>query len=188
RTKYNSLGGPAGVLGLPTSDLLDVTNTEGRPIGQVAHFQVGDIYYNLLGDYYAVTGKIRTKYNSLGGPAGVLGLPTSALLNVTNTEGPPIGQVAHFQVGDIYYNLLGDYYAVTATIRTKYTSLGGPAVVLGLPTTDLLDVTPYTTLFSSQVAHFQVGDIYYNLLGDYYAVTGTIRTKYNSLGGPAGSL
>jgi uncharacterized protein with LGFP repeats len=68
--KYDALGGPA-TLGLPTTDELAVDG------GRSSVFQKGRVYWSTGTGAHVVRDAILTRYLSLNGPAGALGLPTS---------------------------------------------------------------------------------------------------------------
>ena len=71
RDKWNALGGMDGKLGFPTGD--EDTHPDG---GGFQEFDGGAICDHGAGTY-VVWGKIRDKWNELGGMDGKLGLPTS---------------------------------------------------------------------------------------------------------------
>lgn len=90
RDKWNALGGMDGKLGFPTGD--EDTHPDG---GGFQEFDGGAICSHGTGTY-VVWGKIRDKWNELGGMDGKLGLPTS-----DESDTPNGGKQATFEHGTI---------------------------------------------------------------------------------------
>jgi uncharacterized protein with LGFP repeats len=90
RDKWNELGGMDGKLGFPTGD--EDTHPDG---GGFQEFDGGAICAHGTGTY-VVWGKIRDKWNELGGMDGKLGFPTS-----DETDTPDGGKKATFEHGTI---------------------------------------------------------------------------------------
>lgn len=90
RDKWNALGGMDGKLGFPTGD--QDTHPDG---GGFQEFDGGAICSHGTGTY-VVWGKIRDKWNELGGMDGKLGLPTS-----DESDTPDGGKQATFEHGTI---------------------------------------------------------------------------------------
>ncbi|MFE6922717.1 N-acetylmuramoyl-L-alanine amidase [Nocardia sp. NPDC057663] len=90
-----SRGGVDGPLGAPQSDLL--SGSQGR---QYAKFANGYIFSGENGQVFEVVGAILDRYLSLGGDAGVLGLPTGSAYLV------PDGLRTDFQNGALVLNEL----------------------------------------------------------------------------------
>lgn len=90
-----SRGGVDGPLGAPQSDLL--SGAQGR---QYAKFANGYIFSGEDGQVFEVVGAILDRYLSLGGDAGVLGLPTGSAYLV------PDGLRTDFQNGSLVLNEL----------------------------------------------------------------------------------
>jgi uncharacterized protein with LGFP repeats len=90
RDKWNALGGMDGKLGFPTGD--EDTHPDG---GGFQEFDGGAICSHGAGTY-AVWGKIRDKWNELGGMDGKLGFPTS-----DEADTPDGGKQATFEHGTI---------------------------------------------------------------------------------------
>ena len=102
RTKWASLSWERGFLGYPRSDEVAVTN------GRASQFQGGNIYWSSTTGAHEVHGAILTRYLSLGGTGGRLGLPTTDVYAVSG------GQRSDFQHGSIIYN------TTTGTITVIY--------------------------------------------------------------------
>jgi Ca2+-binding RTX toxin-like protein len=79
RDRYAALGGPAGALGFPTSNVEVVYAADGHTvIGKSSRFQNGTIFLNgATSEAWEVEGLIRDRYESYGGPSGWLGFPLS---------------------------------------------------------------------------------------------------------------
>jgi uncharacterized protein with LGFP repeats len=94
---YNSVGGPAGY-GLPLTDEADVP---GVPGARFNSFQNGGtIYWSAGTGAHEVHGAINAEYASIGGPAGVLGLPLS-----DETVAPGgVGRYNYFVGGGVYWS------------------------------------------------------------------------------------
>ncbi|WP_280341761.1 N-acetylmuramoyl-L-alanine amidase [Nocardia neocaledoniensis] len=90
-----SRGGVDGPLGAPQSDL--ISGAEGR---QYAKFANGYVFSGENGQVFEVVGAILDRYLSLGGDAGVLGLPTGSAYLV------PDGLRTDFQHGSLVLNEL----------------------------------------------------------------------------------
>ncbi len=83
------------IVGMPTSDEM---NVPGVPGARMQTFQGGTIYYSGLGTH-VIIGAILQKYNAMGGPAGILGLP------LNDEEFTPSGaRTVAFQNGEIFWS------------------------------------------------------------------------------------
>jgi hypothetical protein len=96
-SKFNDLGGVAGLLGTTVSAILATRNGEGF----VRSFRDGLIVWHPTAGTHAIYGPIRTRWQQLGGENGFLGFPTSDVTAGADTRGE--GQFAHFQGGSIYW-------------------------------------------------------------------------------------
>jgi len=166
KIRYDSLGG-AGTLGLPTSDEMDA------PGGRVSNLQIGRIYWSPAGGAHHVMGAIMSKYDSLGGPAG-LGLP------VTDEQSVGDSRMSEFTLGRIYWNASSGAVTVVGGIFYKYREIGGQDV-LGFPTADEFDVSRKP---GARVSPFERGQIYWSQPTGAHPVYGGIMQKYMTLGGP----
>jgi uncharacterized protein with LGFP repeats len=178
--KYDSLGGPAGY-GVPISDEADVP---GAPGARVTYFQGGGaIYWSANGSQipYEVHGGIEAEYQSLGGPASPLGMPTT---DETDIPGG-LGRTNHFQFGTIDSSAATGTHEVHGAIYARYVSMGAEASALGLPMSDERD----TAGQAGRVNTFQRGAIYWSpATGDTHEVHGAIYREYASLGLEQSSL
>lgn len=124
-------GGPLGPLGA----------AEGAPTpigddGLVQTFAGGKIFYSPATGANVLTGQVLEKYESVGGPTGDLGFPTS---NEADGGVAPASRVATFAAGDdpvIFWT--PDYGAVIVrgAINAAWAKLGGATGQLGAPTAD----------------------------------------------------
>lgn len=102
RSKWASLGWEAGFLGYPRSDEVSVTG------GRASQFQGGNIYWSSATGAHEANGAILTRYLSLGGTGGRLGLPVSDEYTIA------VGRRSDFQHGAIIWN------STTHTITVIY--------------------------------------------------------------------
>lgn len=187
--KYADLGGPSGILGSPTSTansisgagtsasgqnfangqiietsagvfairkaLLDVwvangwiRGSLGWPVSDEAcvdgvcsqEFSGGRIVAPATGAPYVLAiGPIGDKYSSLGGPAGILGLPTSSANPISGANGPGSGQ--NFQNGQILSSSFGTYVTFP-DLFVSYATFGWVRGSLGWPTGDAVCTAP----------------------------------------------
>jgi uncharacterized protein with LGFP repeats len=125
--KYQSLDAATRkALGAPTG------NEDKHPDGGFQEFDGGAICVHGSGAY-VVLGKIRDKWNALGGMDGKIGFPTGD--QDTHPDG---GGFQEFDGGAICDHGAGTY-VVWGKIRDKWNELGGMDGKLGLPTSDETD-------------------------------------------------
>lgn len=170
RDKYLAFGGPASVLGLPISDEYAVRN------GRTSAFSGGQIYWSPTTGAQAVYGAIVGKYLAVGGPDGVLGLPTADEYAVRD------GRASPFTGGQVYWSPTTGAQAVYGMIAIKYLAAGGPDGGLGLPVTDEYAVR------NGRASAFVGGQIYWSPTTDAKAVYGAILSRYVSLGAAESGL
>ncbi len=91
RERYLALAGPAGLLGLPTSDEQDA------PGGRLSTFTGGHVYWTPATGAHEVHGGILGRYLQLGGAGSTLGAPTSDEYAV------PGGRRSDFRGGSIVW-------------------------------------------------------------------------------------
>ena len=125
--QYQSMGGPAGSLGYPTSD---------ASAGGTQLFQNGALAGSPL---QVVSGAILAKWALLGYETGVAGAPTGAAVPFS-TFGANSGVSQNFANGTIYAATAGpksgSTFFVTGLILSAYTSSGGAGGSLGMPLGD----------------------------------------------------
>jgi hypothetical protein len=116
-----------GWVGKATGDI------EAVPGGFRQTFQNADILVGASGIAYEVHGDIRAKYNMLGGPSGILGLP------VTDESGTPdgVGRYNHFQnQGSIYWRPNTGPMMVQGRVRDAWANQGWELGPMGYPVRD----------------------------------------------------
>jgi uncharacterized protein with LGFP repeats len=175
-TEYESLGGPTGTLGYPSS----VVYTESVNGGGTAQgFQNGSIYQSAAGAF-GVSGAIRNAYWAAVGEGGALGWPTAE--QVCGLPGAGCSQA--FQHGSIYWSTSTGANVVSGAMLTAYLAAGGATGSLGLPTSGL-----YTESVNGggTAQGFQNGSMYQSTAGAF-PVSGPIRAEYWSVLGEGGSL
>jgi beta-N-acetylhexosaminidase len=127
------LGGPASALGSPTGPEYRVAG------GRARDHRHGSIIWSARTGAQAVWGAIGAHHRDLGGPAGLLGFPT------TDETGTPdgIGRYNHFDGtggASIYWTAATGAHEVLGAIRTRWASLGWERSPLGYPTSGEYDV------------------------------------------------
>ncbi|MEV6874516.1 hypothetical protein [Amycolatopsis sp. NPDC051128] len=174
---YQQLGGPGGVLGLPTTD--ETGTPDG--VGRYNHFtgSLGaSIYYTASTGAKAVYGLIRQKWAALGWETG-LGYPT------IDEAGTPdgVGRYNHFngaQGASIYWTAATGAQSIHGLIRQKWAALGWETG-LGYPTIDEAGTPDGVGRYN----HFngaQGASIYYTAATGAQSIHGAIRQKWASLG------
>lgn len=138
-------GGPMGPLGAKDGDVYKIGDAGG--LGQ--NFAGGKIFYSPETGANVISGQVLEKYESVGGPQGDLGFPTSS-----EDEGGlgPNSRIATFAAPDkpvIFWT--PDYGAVIVrgAMNAAWEKLGGATGTLGAPTADQTeDGTVITQKFS----------------------------------------
>ncbi len=141
--RHNALGGNTGLLGAPVDGEYPVRG------GIAQNYVHGRIYYSPATGAHEVHGAILAHYLRLGGPVGVLRLPTS-----DETAAPAnTGRYNTFTAGAIYWSPATDAREVHGAIRVSWQNQGADRSWLGYPTSD-----EYTTT-SGRRSDFQHGYI-----------------------------
>ena len=110
-----------------------IADTESIGNGKyVRRYQGADIYFSANTAAHEVHGDIRAKYNALGGPNSVLGMP------LTDEQGTPdgIGRYNHFENGSIYWTLNTGPMMIHTALRNLWASQGWERGFLGYPVAD----------------------------------------------------
>lgn len=124
---WRSTGGLSGPLG--------ARQGEQSPIGDngaAQGYAGGKIFFTPDTGAHAVTGAILSKYESMGGPTGDLGLPTGA----EGDGGVPNSRVSAFSAPDspvIFWTPDSGAIVVRGAINAAWAKLGGAAGTLGVP-------------------------------------------------------
>jgi hypothetical protein len=128
-SRYLTVGGPAGLLGFPTTD--ESRTPDG--VGRFNHFAKGaSIYWTPSTGSHEVHGAIRARWAASGWERGPLGYPTTD--ETATPDG--VGRYNHFsKAGSIYWTPSTGASAVYGSIRAKWASLGWERSRLGYPTT-----------------------------------------------------
>lgn len=124
-------GGPLGPLGATDGPQYQI-GTDGA--GQ--NFAGGKIYYSPATGANVLTGQVLAKYESVGGPQGDLGFPTS-----DETDGgiAPMSMIATFAAADrpaIFWTPDFGAVIVRGAMNAAWAKLGGATGDLGAPTAD----------------------------------------------------
>lgn len=174
RTLYDSLGGPAGSLGQPTSRTVTVTENGG---GTAQSFEHGLVNAGPKGAF-VVKGTIRTVHAQLGGVRGAFGWPVAAEACVNGACSQA------YQGGTIYADSSGRGQGVVTKIDTLYASMGGPSGELGRPISASVKVAENGGGYAQS---FERGLINAGPAGPF-VMTGAIRTEHAALGGVRGRV
>jgi uncharacterized protein (TIGR03437 family) len=125
---YTQLGGPAGTLGFPASDV----STGGTQLFANNAALAG-------APVQMVSAPVFAKWAALRYEAGVAGPPTAAAAPFTS-QSEYTGSAQAFSGGAIYgianSNLAGQAFFVSGPVLARYLALGGPAGEMGVPVTD----------------------------------------------------
>lgn len=110
---YSDLGGPESALGWPRSDVHDVANGRGQG------FSHGAIYRSGRTPAREVHGAIYNRYRAIGGPGGLMKLPT------TNVKPGAISgsEASKFEGGMILYHKATGAWEITGEIAKRYYKL-----------------------------------------------------------------
>ena len=175
-TYYASHGSVRAILGSPVGGEYSV----GGGIAQ--NYTGGRIYWSPATGVHEVHGAILSRYLTLGGPAGLLGLP------ITDETGTPdgVGRYNHFaHGGSIYWTPATGAHAVYGAIRTTWASTGWERGPLGYPTTDETGTPDGVGRYN----HFsKAGSIYWTPGTGARAIYGAIRATWARLGWERGRL
>lgn len=173
---YQGAGGPAGVLGMPTTD--EIALNDGR--GRLNHFQKGSVYWTPQTGAHAVSGPIRDEWAKQGWERGPLGYPTADQIKTPGKE----GLVQSFEIGAMYWNPQAGTNAVQGLIMRKYAELGYENGWLGFPMTSENVVKD-----GGRFNRFQNGNIYWSPASGAWSVkNGPIFDAWKSAGYENGRL
>jgi uncharacterized protein with LGFP repeats len=168
--EYAACGGPAGLLGFPTTD------ETGLPdgVGRVSSFLGGQVYWTPATGAHEVHGEIAGRYAGLSGPAGLLGYP------VTDETAAPdgVGRFNHFTGGSVYWSPASGAHEVHGAIRAHWAALGGEQGVLGYPVTDETGTGDHTGRYNN----FTGGAMYWSPPSGAHEVHGDILAHWADLG------
>jgi uncharacterized protein with LGFP repeats len=162
---WKRYGGASGPLGLPMGPEVRIRGAWVQP------FEGGYVSASSRGTF-AVTGPVWRTYRANGGPRGALGLPVGPehLIAQGITE-------QRFQSGRIFRSGASGAHAVSGAILARWLRDGGIGSQEGLPIAE-------QTATGQQ---FQDGGLYFGR-GGVRLVPGSIRDRYEELGGAKGAL
>ncbi|MFB8386182.1 hypothetical protein ACFC3F_03470 [Microbacterium sp. NPDC055910] len=175
RDRYFAYQGATGWLSWPTSSVIPLA---GRANSGGQAFAGGSIYYSPATGSHSVRGAIRAQYFALNGADGWLGLPDSEPVSAAG------GQLQQFTGGAIAWTSTGGARPITAAINAAYAASGGPAGILGWPTSTTYS---YSVNGGGSAQTFAGGTIYASAAGAF-AVRGGLRAAYFANGGGTGTL
>ncbi|CCH86172.1 exported protein of unknown function; putative LGFP repeats [Modestobacter italicus] len=180
-SRYAQLGGPAGSLGWPTSNPVDLAGTPMRYAGHRQEFQGGSLYeYPLTGGPHLVTGVIRDRWRGLGAEAGALGYPlTDTVCGLRNG-----GCFQQFQGGSLYWSAATGVRRIEGAIGSRWAAQGWERGTLGYPTTDAVCGIRDGGCYQ----HFQGGSVYSYRYTGTWVVGGAIRDRWAAQGWENGPL
>ncbi len=183
------------LLGLPTSDEMNVTGVTGA---RMSSFQGGIIYWSPATGAHVVYGAIGAEYAATAHETDangnnvqqVLGLPTYDEMNVTGVAG---ARMTTFQHGIIYWSSATGAHVVYGAIGAEYAATGDETdyfgndvkQILGLPTSDEMNVPGVA---GARMNTFQRGTIYWSPATGAHVVYGAIGAEYQGMGGPTSYL
>lgn len=124
---WRSTGGLSGPLGARQGDQSPIGDN-----GAAQGYAGGKIFFTPDTGAHAVTGAILSKYESMGGPTGDLGLPAGA----EGDGGVPNSRVSAFSAPDspvIFWTPDSGAIVVRGAINAAWAKLGGAAGTLGVP-------------------------------------------------------
>ena len=142
RTQYNMLNGPAGALGLPSSDVAAAPDSLTGTTGDQGLFETGGIYvgsgtvgqHTVQGAYYAKYAETGKRWSGMTG--SVLGFPTAESAGgAQSPQGTP-GGFQTFEAGQIASSARYGTYAVYGDIFAQWSDQGQLTGALGFPTSD----------------------------------------------------
>ena len=194
--KYEALGGPAASdLGFPT---MNEARGLAGPDSRVSTFSASDkplIYWTADHGAFVVRGAINAAWDKLGSSGGALGVPVS--------DETYDGEVATqaFSTGRVSWNRLTKTFTTvppdlanqltdlqvpidpTAAINMAWRASGGPSGPLGAEQGD-----QYPVAGDGLGQNFAGGKVFFSPATGANAVESDILAKYESLGGPGGTL
>ncbi len=122
---YGDLGEAASPVGWPVGE------EQPAPGGVVQHFTTGDVLWSPPTGAHAVYGGVLARYAALGGPGGLLGMPTDG-----ESDAPAGARAQPFARGAVFWSGPTGAHEVHGDILTAYRGLGTTGSSLGAPTSD----------------------------------------------------
>jgi uncharacterized protein with LGFP repeats len=175
--KWQSLGGSAGQMGVPTSPFICGLANGG--CYQV--FAGGRIYWSPATGAWNQWGVIFDKWYSTGTEWGTLGYPTTDVF--CGLVGG--GCFQHFERGSVYYSPSSGTHMVLGVMRDTWSSVGWEnSRELGYPVMDVACGLVGGGCYQA----FQSGSVYWSPASGARIVTGDMATKWTALGREWGAL
>lgn len=177
RTKYESLGGPAGSFGSPVS--VQAPFSAAGLTGVIQDFQKGTIVASAATGIHGVLhGLIRDAWGARGGSGGSLGWP------IGDQESVSGGYRQQFQNGLIMVPLRRAAIVVEGAVA-RYWATGSNSTVLGSPTSAEIALTAGGV--SGSVQYFDLGMVLSsNATGTFAVFNGAIRNAWGAQDGTGG--
>lgn len=173
---YLQLGGPAGVLGFPTTDEKATPDQFGR-YNHFAGAGGSSIYWTPFTGAHETQGLIQQEWAKLGWERGPLGYP---LTDETATS-DGVGRFNHFSGSggsSVYWTPLTGAHETQGLIEQEWAKLGREKSVLGYPTTD----ETATAGPGGRYNNFTGGAITWSPAAGAHETHGMIRARWASLG------
>jgi len=170
QARYLALGGSRSVVGLPITDEVPVAGGSGST------FQRGRVLWSPTTGAHGLYGAVYGQYLALGGPDGLLRLPTAEEVSVNG------GRLVTFQGGRVYWSAATGAHEVHGGILEAYLGLGAENSALRLPTANEANAGP------GRGSEFQSGGLYWSPSTGVHAVQGAIHDKWLAVGGPSALL
>lgn len=174
RRRWLQLGGPAGALGLPTSN-------EGPAAGGAyGRFQRGWLYWSPATGAKLVRGAIHETWKSSGAERGPLGFPRA-------DEAPTprrAGAYSQFSGGSVHWSPQTGAHATWGAIREAWARSGWEDGPLGFPTSGEQGLAGR----AGAVGRFERGSVYWSPATGAHEVRGAIRDAWLALGAEASPL
>jgi hypothetical protein len=187
-SRYLALGGPAGVLGFPTTDEAATPGANGRFNQFTGNGTGAAVFWSSPTGAWSVRGAILGHYQALGGPAGGLGFPT------TDEAGTPdgVGRFNHFTGNgagaSIYWTPGTGAWSVRGAIRARWAALGWETGPLGYPVTDESATPDGVGRFNHFTGNGVGASIYWTPATGAWSVRGAIRAHWAALGWETGPM
>lgn len=174
--EYQNLGGPGGLLGMPTGN--DMAAPDGR--GRYQSFERGVIYWTPQTGAHVVRGVIFDEWAREGFERGPIGYPVVDELETPNKE----GAVQGFERGTLYFSPKTGARGVGGLIMGKYAAMGFEDSWLGFPKTN-----EQSLALGGKFNQFEGGNVYWSPLSGAWAVhNGPIMDAWGSQGFENGRL
>lgn len=174
---YQIMGGRSGTLGAATTGYNELASNGS---GIVKGYTNGAIAWSPSRGAYPLYGEIRTAFNNLGGIAGSLGWPSSAINAIARDGG---GGVQSFQGGAITSTSAGGAILISGAVRDAFNAVGGLLGPMSWPT-----AVQTCTSGSSCSQEFRGGTLSVSPGTGAIISNGAVASAYSAAGGAEGSL